>query len=749
MNLINLKSGINSKDIELYINKLLYVFLFQLLMDIFLDVGNKKKINYLLKIVNKNIIKKEENFLNNNYSIKNFKNIISFVKSQNKIYAGDIIKGILIKIFCSVFKTDKDNNIGKYLYNNLELICNKSNFDLADWFQEDKFKNNELRSIKELLIKDNYAREDFSQLINQSPLFYLLYKINEESYSYFTQRNNNNIIEYMNKGIIKKYEEMKRIFNYLESKYEKTIYDSDIVINSINKVTTNIYSSDNPYNNIYFLIGPIREFFISVFIYYQNKNSPLMKFTKSPKPKDNEIANIPFEYNLNGGYIEGRYSKAVISPICVEPRINKLDFEKNNIREIGLYNLAKGLIFNNNIKEVNLKLSLIRSLFIGYMNASFGIYENHGVESLNLSSNYLNEDCDNDLAKLLSHFKNLKTLNLSLNSLKGGLSHFLISLKKLYRKGKIEIENLFLDKCQLDEKSFYELGELVKCKYCKLKKLYLNENNIPLNVNFLKKLKKNKSLNEIYLGKTEIIGSNSEELFRIMSNTNINYFYLYKNKITDINEFLRIIYRTKFLQDNSNNSNYIKNNHTRPILTNLDLSNNKCLIKNNKHINLIYKIVKETTLECLDISHILCGQNPDKEITNQDEQYKNGIENLVKILEQDKKKYIYAKKELISNKANIIKFKNEENEQKFNHLDEKINEILNNNKSKFPVYLKTNAKILLKNESINKSVNINYNNHEEYKQIEKKLTDYMIYKRSEFVSKILNLEIKKRNLIII
>ena len=175
MNLINLKSGINSKDIELYINKLLYVFLFQLLMDIFLDVGNKKKINYLLKIVNKNIIKKEENFLNNNYSIKNFKNIISFVKSQNKIYAGDIIKGILIKIFCSVFKTDKDNNIGKYLYNNLELICNKSNFDLADWFQEDKFKNNELRSIKELLIKDNYAREDFSQLINQSPLFYLLY----------------------------------------------------------------------------------------------------------------------------------------------------------------------------------------------------------------------------------------------------------------------------------------------------------------------------------------------------------------------------------------------------------------------------------------------------------------------------------------------------------------------------------------------------------------------------------------------
>ena len=733
-----------------YINNYIYIFLFKLLIDIFIKTEYVIDLSCSLKVVNEKIIKNEEKFITNEYSIKNFKNIIDFVKSQNCIFAGEIIRGILIKIFGSVFETNKNNTISKYIYNNLSMIKNKSNFDLAFWFQEDLFKPSELRNIKSLLIKDNYACEDFELLMNRSPFFYLLYTINEESYKQLFHKRNNHFIDYINQDIYENEENMKRVFCFLENRTDRTLNDDDIVMNSITNITSNVYfNNENPN----FPLGPIREFFISVFIYYQNKNSPLMKFNESPKNEDEnknneEIVNIPYEYNINGAHIEGRFSKSVISPIFVEPNISKLDFQRNNIREVGLYDLSKSLIFNNNIKEINMKISLIKSIFIGYMNTGFGIFDNHGVETLNFSHNYLKEVCGNDLAKLLSHFKDIKTLNLNFNELKGGLSHFLIALRKLYRKGKIELENLFLERCQLDESSFYELGELLKCKFCKLKKLYLNDNQIPLNINFLKKFKKNKSLNEIYLGKTDVCNRETEDIVKIMSNTSINYLYLHKNGITNINEFLRIIYRTKLIRD-YNNSNTNSNIHFIPILTNLDLSNNDCLIKNPIYIKLLTKIIKETSLECLDISHILYGPHPDKGIHQQPEQYINSINKLVNILEHDKQKYTLAKKELISNKVDIKNLKNEENEKKFNYLEEKIDEILKCKKAKFPVFLKENAKKLIKYKNINGGRNLEDNKNEDYKQTEKNLIDYMTYKRANIFSKILEEEINKRNLIII
>ena len=74
-----------------------------------------------------------------------------------------------------------------------------------------------------------------------------------------------------------------------------------------------------------------------------------------------------------------------------------------------------------------------------------------------------------------------------MNKLKNGISTFLIVLKNLYCKGKTKLENLYLEECILNDESFYELGELLKCKYCKLKKLYLSKNILPNNINFLKK----------------------------------------------------------------------------------------------------------------------------------------------------------------------------------------------------------------------------------------------------------------------
>ena len=47
------------------------------------------------------------------------------------------------------------------------------------------------------------------------------------------------------------------------------------------------------------------------------------------------------------------------------------------------------------------------------------------------------------------------------------------------------------------------------------------------------------------------------------------------------------------------------------LLINLDISNNNCFWKNTKQIKILSKIIKNTSLECLDIAHILYGINPD------------------------------------------------------------------------------------------------------------------------------------------
>ena len=608
----SLKHIIN--DSKTLIDKKLYIFLFILLKKIFIkitDDSSDKIESYLDSFINKvneKIIIKKDKFINKEYSIQNFDNILHLVKSQNRIYAGEIIEGILIYIFSFAFKTDKDNTFGKYIFNILSKFNNINNLDIANWFDKNKFKPKELQDIKQLL-KEEYSYEDnFSQV---SPFFHLLKEINKIKYTYISKEvKKNKTINYINNGNFVNFKILNKIFNSLKDNC-KIIYDKDFVLNSIQSLISNINSNENCEVRSKQLI--IKAFLFSVFIYYQNKNSPLMKFIDSDKKGNkNNLVNIPFVYDLKGAVIDGRFSNIIISPCRLEPRINELNFEQNNLRECGLFELSKTLIFNKNIKIINLKMSLIRSFFIDYLNIGLGVNDNYFVEELNLSYNYIKEDSEDYLAKLISHFKGLKTINFSSNELKGGLSSFLVVLKNLYRQKKTKLENLFLNKCSLDNSSFYELGELLKCKYCKLKKLYLNNNIIPKNINFLKKLKKNKSLTEIYLNNNDIGNKDVNNILIIINNTQIKYLYLFKNKIDNLNEGLRIIYRTKIINDDLNNKNIVKKNESS--LLNLDLSNNNFMFKNSNHIKILTNIIKKSTLICLDFSHILYGRYPDKRI---------------------------------------------------------------------------------------------------------------------------------------
>ena len=393
---------------------------------------------------------------------------------------------------------------------------------------------------------------------------------------------------------------------------------------------------------------------------------------------------------------------------------------------------------------------MIKSNYVYFFGDEFGLFDNYSVEKLNLSCNYLNEESTEYLANILSHLKNLKTINLSMNDLKGGFSSFLILLKNLYRQEKTQLEILNLINCKLNDIAYYELGELLKCKFCKLKKVYLNKNNIPYNVNFLKKLKKNKSLTQIYFNKSNIGNNDTDDIMRIISNTNIEYLYLYKNKINNFDKCLRIIYRTKLIKINEENENE-DIAIGRTCFYNLDLSNNHCINKNIENVKLIINIIDNMTLHCLDISHVLFGNEPknynirtlNKEYSKQigkiesniDENENENENKLKTILIENQKEYVKVIEKINCNEVDIDNLKNKiKNKELFeNIMKEEITRIIEDEKSDYPVYLKEQAKNLIYQTKEIKEMIVKDNifNREKYEKIHEDFVNYMILKRSE------------------
>jgi len=280
---------------------------------------------------------------------------------------------------------------------------------------------------------------------------------------------------------------------------------------------------------------------------------------------------------------------------------------QNNFEERGLYKLGKILLFNKNIKKCSFDSSLIESHYLDFLNLGLEIYDNYNLEDLNLAYNKMDKNSEIFLSKMISHLKGLKTINLSCNDIERGVASFFVMLKQLYRKGKTCLENLIINKCQFNNSSFYELGELLKYKYCGLKRLYLKSNIIPRQAHFLIKLKNNKILTEIMINKTNINDNNTNEIMRLISNTQLETIYLYKNKINNFNDCLRIIGRTKSVK----NIEFEKDMEKDPLfLFNLDLSENPCLNLNTSKIEILKRLIINTNLFCLDLSHILLGVKP-------------------------------------------------------------------------------------------------------------------------------------------
>ena len=540
----------------------------------------------------------------------------------------------------------------------------------------------------------------------------------------------------------------KKCFNYINrNNYKEKANEIQIKLNKIedktevdpiNSISNNNYLSNLLYKdensiNMNIEIGKIqkknilliRSLLISIYIYYQNKNSILIKYREqSYDVKKMQI--IPFEYDISEAAIEKKFSGIVLSPLRIEPRIDGINVSRNILKENGFIELGKVLLFNKNIKKIDFHTCLLKSSYINYLNNILGIFDNHYVKVLNLSYNYLKEDCSEYLANILTHFKKLKSINLSCNDFKRGISSFIIALKTLYRQGKSDLESLNLNKCILDDISYFELGELLKSKYCKLKKLYLNDNDIPSNTNFLKKLKNNKCLTQIYFNKSNIGNNDTYDIMKIISNSNIEYLYLNKNRINDFSQCLRIIYRTKLIKREETKIKGETN------LYNLDLSNKFCFNKNKDKIELLLTSIEDTTLYCLDASKILYDDYTDKfNKMKLNKEYITSIDALVGKLDKEQKKYNKTIGEIIFNKIDQQKLLKINYNEYFKNIVDQILIIVKDKKAKYNIFLRKSAEGLISNnnEIRKQTINNGKEDKEKYKQILDNLIKYMNLKR--------------------
>jgi len=716
------------RDTKFLIDQNIYKFLLTLMKAIFIEDNkiSKNILNNFIQKVNKEIIgeTKIQEHLSLKYTFKNFTNILNFVKTQNSILYSEIVENLLIIVFSMAFKTEKENIFGRYIYSNLEQLKKNENYIFNEWFNPKKFKSKILDGIKD-------SNKSYIQILLKNDI--PLEEINESG----TNKIQENIVLYSFLKEIqngKFYGQMRK-----ENSLDSTTLFSNITMSCFTYMFSNVFYSQDIGTINRMKINLARSLLISVYIYSQNKNSPLMEYIKE-SDNNKELEVLPFSYDLSESAIEGENSNIIFAPVRIEPRIEEIKMSRIFMREKSCLEFSKVLLFNQNIKKVDFNTTIIKSSYINCIQG-FKFFKNNSVEKLNLSFNYLKEDAGQALEYIISHFKKLKTLNLSSNDLKLGISPLLITLKNLYRKGKINLENLYLNQCILDDIAFYELGELLESKYCNLKKLYLNENNIPSNSKFLKKLKKNRSLTQIYFNKGNIGNNNTDDIMRVISNCHLEYLYIYKNKIYNFDQCLRILYRTKIVKSFKEEKD---NLYYDPHLHNLDISSNNCHNKNVTKLKLFEQGIKETQLYCLDFTQILLGLNPER--FNNKKEYKKEIDSLIKKLQKEKKDYDDLCSDINVNEVNIKKIDKIEYEEYFKTMEDEINNIINSNQSIFPMFIRKQATNLI---SEHKEIFSELDIKKNIKKIHSNLVDYINLKKSKIKLKELKEKKNMRKLILI
>ena len=224
-----------------------------------------------------------------------------------------------------------------------------------------------------------------------------------------------------------------------------------------------------------------------------------------------------------------------------------------------------------------------------------------------------------------------------------------------------------------------------------MKCLCISQNIIPSEINFFNSLKKNRSLKEIYLYDCGINSEKSDEIDRIISNSNLEIIHLNANPIYDFNQFIRIIYRNCLIKNKEEKENQ-NITYDIPCLNNLNMNKTDCFNRNIKKIKLIKEGIESLNLQFFDLTNVLYGYN----LKNKGvKEYGSEIEKIQKDLEKKQKEY------------------------------RQIKEIINNENSKKLIFIREEAK-KLKSDLV-----INEDKDEDNKL--KQIINYILFKRAEMI----------------
>ena len=711
------------------INRNIYLFIYNLLKYIFigedkLRKNSLEKINLFIKIANRKIyhrIKKSSKNekttkntkkLTTEYSKENFKNIISFLKQQNPIYVGDILDIILTQIFSFAMQFDHNESMSEKLFHRIKT---DSDVDLE---KEDLIRVKKLINVD--MFKDGKMKLNLYppfDKIEISPFLYLLCYFYKKKFGVINKKERYN-----------NYGKMKYIFNYyIDSVNNYFINDISKKVNNnlLAEEKTNKTNKSNINFNIYYLkktlvkeikniikqldekennsITPtsksfkdmIRCFFYTLFVYNKIINNNLIKYSQPNNNEKNKICNIPFSYDIDNSFLNGFNALMVTSPIKVIKNIKGVHFNQNILVDICLFEIGKASLFNKEIETLKYDRNKLRAYYCAYFTFTQRIFENYNIKEISISNNnYITEDIDILLCEIIKHFKNLEIINISNNELKSGIKNFCIELKKLYCVNKCKIEKLNFSNCILDNKSIYELSELLKCKKCKIKSLNLNKNNLKDALKFFTSIKKNKSLEELYVGESKINNNMIKKINKIISlHKNLEEFDLEKNFIKSLDQLTRIVYRSKVIKkclvENNNNVNSTKD---RKILhlNFLNISQNQVDYFSYKFFDHIKNIASSCSLKTLDCSGVFLKAKPDlfdkqpKQQKSKKTQNEKSSSEIIEIKSDDANLIKDKKINIVSESINLIK-KNEEleNNNGNNHNREEYNNIFENyNKEK-------------------------------------------------------------------
>ena len=620
-------------------NRYLLNIIFLFLITLF----GKERVNNYLSNSDKTKIKNEKILLElsqNNFT-ENMKSIISQIEKEPKFsiefyqYISDYLKNITKKgeyfpdllEFCIInalsflFFVEPGHTINIYLYDNFNKMKRGKTFESLE---KTTFINDILiQPFKDFIneIKENTFNEEKCEFVdehkqtipineNYKELFNKLGKERNEIIKNFFDNFDDNIINLMkvineNNPIENKiapliYIGIKIKFNKLKYIYKEhyKYITNDLYQYFFNQIRILYYNPKSAFNYLYYIL----------FTVFEIRNSTQIS-----------LKNVPFKYDISQAFLEFDSSFVMASVMKYDNRIKEIIFNQNKFGEIGLYETAKNLLFNQNITCVNIGQMNITTDHLKFFN--LGLTENHSVIEFNLNNNIkIDETSGIEIGQILLKFPKLSILNLNKCKIGHGLKYVLESIKNQFN-----ITKLYLSKTLMDEISIRILCQIVQNSNCSIKILTVNNcnfNNI-MGRKFLKSMCRNKSIEELYMYNCNLNDSYFNEISQLIISGNLNVVSFYKNNFTDFETILKIICLTTINSFKENNLNNKKENTLDNQLVNLDLSVNpiKKETISEKHIEIFEKLCENTNLEILDVSQNINGENP--KLPKEEEETKN------------------------------------------------------------------------------------------------------------------------------